>query len=186
MIKIDIIRRPTRNNYFVGYILKVNLDGKEYDLNVDFLIWAEVRPNEETKFVLRPEAVPGSFHEPKTPVYKEEILPGMFQEKWKEGIKEVKHCIDTISFPLNSIDNAELFTYCFNDPVTFSPVYEERLQELAAYAEKNNQQIMSAPEWSEIDSKSLVPIAKVPQEADGFFKHVFKLRLESAGYEICD
>ena len=184
MVRLNIHRRPTRGNYFVGYVLTVDIDGKQYDLNIDFLVWSHIKPNKKITFSLRPEATPGAFSGPGAPIYKREVLPGMFEEKWKEGVKDIKYCIDTTSFPLNPKDNHELFSYCFNDPVTFSFVYQERLKELQEYSNKNTQEIWSAPRWSEVDSKSIIRVEKVPSQADDFFLYVFKLRLESAGYEI--
>ncbi len=184
MVKLDIQRRPTQGNYFVGYLLTVDMDGKQYDLNVSFLIWAQVKPNEETAFFLRPEADAGTYKEPRTPVEKKEIFDGTLEHRWKPGIKEVRHLINTVSFPLNPRDNHELFVYCFNDPVRFSETYNERLKELQAYSAEHGQEIWSAPKWSEVDSASLIPVDRVPKEADDFFLNVFKLRFEAAGHEV--
>lgn len=186
MIKLEMSRKPTRGKHFLEYLLAVGVGAKTYDLAVTFLIWAQITPNQGTAFFLRPEAQAGTHKEPRTPVEKKEVLPGMYEYSWKEGIKEIRHCINTISFPLNQKDNVELFTYCLRDPVRFSQTYQERLKELEAYSVEHDQEIWSAPRWSEVNSESLVPVEKVPKEADEFFLHVFKLRFETAGYEIHD
>lgn len=188
MIRLDIVRKPARGKLFVEYLMTVSIDGKKYDLAITFLVWSEIKPHEETKFFLRPEAEPAVYSGPRSPVKKRKNRSGFFKKQhqyyWKPGIEEVKDCVNTLSFPLNPRDNHELFSFCFSDPVTFSTVYYERLKELEVYSNRNDQEIWSAPKWSEVTRSSLVPVEKVPKEADDFFKHVFTLRLQDAGYEI--
>ncbi len=184
MIKLAISRKPTQGNYFVSYLLTVNVDETQYDLKVDFLLWAHIQPNEATAFFLRPEADAGTYKEPRTPVEKKEVLDGMFEYRWKEGAKEIRDLINTISFPLNPKENVELFRFCFNDPVRFSQTYNDRLKELETYSHKNDQEVWSAPKWSEVDSESLVPIEKVPKETDDFFLNVMNYPAAS-GRGIC-
>lgn len=190
MIKLGINRRSMQNKYFIEYLLTVDIDDKKYDLGISFLIWSHIRPNEPTTFSLRPEATPRILSGPRSPVKKRKAPRGYFKKGheyyWKTGIDNIKGRINMTSFPLNLKDNAELFIYCFNDPIIFSPVYQERLKELQIYSDKNTQEVWSAPKWNEIDKKSLIPVKEVPKKADNFFKYVFCLSLKKAGYEIQD
>lgn len=190
MVKLDIIRRPTRGAHFVGYLLKVNIDGKKYDLNIDFLVWSHIKPHEETTFSLRPEASPSTFTGRRSPVKKRKAPRGYFKKQyeyyWKPGIDEVKGCINTLSLPLTSEENPELFVYFFNHPIRFSRTYNERLQELQSYVNQHHWGVWSAPKWSEVNRKSLVPVAEVSGEADTFFASIFKSRLKKWGHEISD
>jgi hypothetical protein len=160
----------------------VSIDGKEYDLNIDFLIWANVRPNEEVEFFLRPEAQPAAFKGIRSPVTKRKAAEGFFCGQyafiWKPGIEKIRDAINRISFPLNPKDNVELFNFCFNEPVCFSQAYDDRLEELKTYSMKNDQEIWSAPKWDEVSKDSLIPLNKVPKEADQFFLNIFQCAIK--------
>ena len=180
MIKMVITRRPAK--HFMSYAMIVSIDGKEYDLKVDFLIWANVKPNKEIEFFLRPETQPATLKGPRCPVTKRKAVEGFFRGHykfiWKVEIEKVKDVINRISFPLNPKDNIELFNYCFNEPVSFSQAYDARLEDLKTYSMKNDQEIWSAPKWDEVSKDSLIPLNKVPKEADQFFLNIFQCAIK--------
>lgn len=182
MIKIELTRKPPQNKYFVEYFMSVSINKKKYDLVIAFLIWSHIKPHEETTFYLRPEALPKIFSGPLSPVKKRKAPSGFFKKQfeyyWRPGIDEIKGRINTLSLPLTPKETPELFTYCFNHPVRFSDVYQERLKELEAYSKKHNQQVWSAPRWTEIQSASIVPLSQMPEETDSFFFDVFNSRLQ--------
>lgn len=181
MIKFSITRRSSIKD-FLSYTMIVSIDGKEYDLNVNFLIWAHIRPKEPVELFLRPEAQPATLKGPRCPVTKRKAAEGFFCGQyafiWKPRIEKIRDAINRISFPLNPKDNIELFDYCFHGPVRFSHAYDNRLEELAVYATKNDQEIWSAPKWEEVSKGSLTPVNKAPKDADQFFLNIFKCAIK--------
>lgn len=183
MIDIIITRRPAK--HFLKYAMITSINGKEYDLNIDFLIWAHIRPKEPVELFLRPEVQPAAFKGIRSPVTKRKAAEGFFCGQyafiWKPGIEKIRDAINRISFPLNPKDNIELFDFCFNGPLCFSQAYHDRLEELQAYSTKNDQEIWSAPKWDEVARDSLIPISRIPKEADNFFLDIFKPEIKKTG-----
>lgn len=180
MIDIIITRRPAK--HFLKYAMITSINGKEYDLNIDFLIWAHIRPKEPVELFLRPEVQPAAFKGIRSPVTKRKAAEGFFCGQyafiWKPGIEKIRDAINRISFALDAKDNVELFKYCFNGSVCFSQAYDNRLEELQAYSTKNEQGIWSAPKWDEVARGSLIPTSRMPKEADQFFLNIFQCALK--------
>lgn len=181
MIKLSLSRRQTKS-VFPEYDVEVILDDKAFDLKMTFLIYAKIQPKQPIELVLKPDLQMKSFEGPRAPV-KKVYQPhhGWSEYVWLDGIREVRDCLNSFEFPLDPIENDELFDLCFHDPIKFKSEFNKRLKELQKQSDTEYRYIYAAPQWNQVQKKSL---RSIPPEADEFFESILYERLEGKDYEI--
>jgi len=180
MTKLSLTRRQTKS-IFPEYDVEVILDDKAFDLKMTFLIYVKIEPEQMVELVLKPDLQMKSFEGSRSPVKK--VYRGQYgwsEYVWLDGIREVRDCLNTFEFPLDPIQNDELFDLCFYHPIKFKAEFNKRLRELQKISNTQGRRVYAAPQWEQVEQESL---RSIPPEGSQFFESILYERLEAKGYE---